>query len=444
MPSTTWVTAATQPPAETALTTTALAPVGAIAPTVPTSTSPPGNKPKKLRGFSSKGENWEVYKTHLEIVRKMNNWNDATTLGNFCSELSDTALEFYSSLDAGERDDYEQVMTAMAQRFGTMVNHEAVRSRLEGMRQKPNQTLEDLATQVRQLAYAVYVNDTQERRELEAIRCFMRAVRPEDIVQALIQASPISSMAVALRIAVRAREMGSAFLPKSKGVRMLQGDEDSPPFGESEPESWTSTMGELGHINYTSSSVEEEAAVEPTTAANRWPGDKTPVPAWAVEQLKAVTKQLRYSLQEQGVTPKTFGGGAKGAPSDPKIRAPCWLCGATNHWASTCVYRPQHWPDWMKEVVEAVANGENPPSPYATKEGVKPDGGTIGKAPPPAPKPFGTGQGGKPRQRPWGQPKRDGRPWQGTPKTTVKPVDQKAAVISSTTDNSGPEQQENC
>lgn len=445
MPSTTWVTATTNPPAETALTTAASAPVGAIAPTVPTSTSPPGTKPKKLRGFSAKGENWEVYKTHLEIVRKMNNWNDATTLGNFCSELSDSALEFYSSLDAEERDDYTRVMTAMAQRFGTMVDQEAVRSRLEGMRQKPNQTLEDLATQVRQLAYAVYVNDTQERRENEAIRCFMRAVRPEDIVQALIQASPISSMAVALRIAVRAREMGSAFLNKAKSARMLQGNEGSPPNGDSEPESWPSTMDELAHLNYTSSSTEGEATVAQTIAANRWPEDRTPVPAWAVEQLREVTKQLRVSLQEQGVIPKTSGGGATGAPSNQKIRAPCWLCGATNHWASTCVYRPQHWPDWMKEVVQAVANGENPPSPYVTKEGAKPDGGTIGKAPPPGPKPpYGTGQGGKPKQRPWGQPKRDGRPWQGTPKTTVKQADQKAAVISSTTDNSGPELQENC
>ena len=105
-------------------------------------------KPKKLRSFSAKGETWEVYKTHLELVARLNRWDDTTVLDNFCTGLSGEALEFYCSLSSADRRDYSSVMTAMAQRFGTMVNAEAVRSRLETRKQKPNETLEQLATDV--------------------------------------------------------------------------------------------------------------------------------------------------------------------------------------------------------------------------------------------------------------------------------------------------------
>ena len=194
-----------------------------------------------------------MYRTHLEIVQCCNTWDEPTTLWHFCSELSGVALEYYSSLGLIERESYEKVMAAMAQRFGSMINLEAVsrvRSRLEGLRQKADQTIEDLSTQARTLAFAVYAGDATERREAEAVRCFMRALSSKDIVQALIQASPIATMTEATDLAIKARELGQAFLQKQKpaAVRLVETETSNPDRsdGLGEDDSWDPSSEDRG------------------------------------------------------------------------------------------------------------------------------------------------------------------------------------------------------
>jgi len=124
----------------------------------------------KLRGYSGVDEAWEVYYTHIELVRAANQWDESTALLHFCTELSGVALEYYRSLDHYERAQYFRLMGLMRQRFGTMTNLEAVRGQLEMLRQKPEHTLQDLGQQVRHLAYAVYAEDPATNREMEAVR----------------------------------------------------------------------------------------------------------------------------------------------------------------------------------------------------------------------------------------------------------------------------------
>lgn len=64
-------------------------------------------------------------------------------------------------------------------------------------------TLEQLATDIRMLAYKVYGSDTFQRREAEEVKCFIKAVKNEHIVQALIQVHPVLSMVNVLKIVVR-------------------------------------------------------------------------------------------------------------------------------------------------------------------------------------------------------------------------------------------------
>ena len=58
-------------------------------------------------------------------------------LMHFCSELSDTALELFSSLDTHTQQTYSGVRFAMAQRFGSMANQDATLHELENLHQKP-------------------------------------------------------------------------------------------------------------------------------------------------------------------------------------------------------------------------------------------------------------------------------------------------------------------
>ena len=276
-----------------------------------------GFKPKKLRGFSGKGESWEVYNTHLEIVQRLNQWDDAAMLMHFCSELSDTALEFFSSLDIGTQSTYHRVRFAMAQRFGSMANQEATRHELENLRQKPDQTLQDLGQQVRRLAYNVYADDLPARREKEAIRSFMKAITSQEVVRALVNAPSNGSMTQAIEVAVRAQEMGKAFLskPRAAVVRMVRPEESEDEVQEEDPES---------------AAREEWAEDFKAYVARGYPGFR----------------------------------GGKGYSSakkeDDKPARPCWLCQGEGHWSRECKYAPRNWPDWLKRDVELVSQGKAP------------------------------------------------------------------------------------
>ena len=283
-------------------------------------------KPKKLRPYTAKTETWEVYKTHMEIVSGLNKWSQQETLWQFTSELSGDALEFYGSLEIAERDDYGKVMASMSQRFGTMVNVEAVRSRLESRKQRTHETVEELAADIRTMAYSVYANDTPSRREEEAVRCFMKALADDNLVYALIQASPIPSMAQAMTVAVQAREMAQCYMGKSRrgSVRVAQAERTTEGYGD-EDENWEPD------------SEEEEtfrcAAFGPQSYGGRGFG--------------------------RG---RAYGSGPyRGRPPNPegaKPSRPCWFCQEDGHWSKECIYRPKNWPAWLREEIAAATRGQ--------------------------------------------------------------------------------------
>ena len=295
-------------------------------PIVQTASPTPVGKPKKLRSFTAKTETWEVYKTHLDLVARLNRWDEARVLENFCTELAGEALEFYCSLSPSDRDDYSTVMTSMAQRFGTMVNAEAVRSKLENRRQKPSETLEQLATDIRMLAYKVYSTDTFERREAETVRCFMKAVRDEHIVQALIQAHPVLSMSEALVIAVKARELTGAFLPKRTAVRTVQ-DESAT----------ASTQSGKGNSNAVAEFLKQ--------------GDPE---LYAVY----VAQEASKAFDRKGT------GKGKGGGGNVHNRL-CWYCQSQDHWAKDCYLHPKNWPSEFKEMLRSGKLYQQPMSAQA-------------------------------------------------------------------------------
>ena len=282
-------------------------------------------KPRKLRGFSGvKEQTWEMYSAHLEIVQRMNAWDEPITLAHFCAELSGVALQYYSTLGPETKDSYEGVMTSMSQRFGTLANQHAVRSRLDNLRQKPEQTIEDVSQEVRSLAYAAFAKYPPEMREAEAVRSFMKALTSKDVVQALIQSSPISTMEKATEIAIQAREMGTAFLGRAKAVVVRRLEEE-----ESMDQSSTDDEADFQH------------------------GD-------LVEEIRAVITGDRYRGRNQS----TFRAGRADAG-----KITCWMCGEAGHIAQRCDFRPSNWPKWLVKEVQAAARGERVPEGSNRSEG---------------------------------------------------------------------------
>ena len=276
-----------------------------------------GFKPKKLRGYSGKEESWEVYQTHLDIVQRLNQWDDAAMLIHFCSELSSSALEFYGSLDWPTQQTFDGVKTAMAQRFGSMTSTESTRHQLENLRQRPDQSLQDLGQQVRRLAYHVYADDLPARREQEAVRSFMKAISSQEVIRALVGGQLIGSMSQAIELAVRAQEMNKAFLgrPKAAMIRSVRADETDKEFQDEDPDS---------------------------TSQEEW-----------VEDIRAfVAKGYPGFRGGKGFNPSK--------KETDKPARPCWLCQGEGHWSRDCVYAPKNWPDWLKKDVALVAQGKTP------------------------------------------------------------------------------------
>ena len=275
-------------------------------------------KPKKLKEYTGKDGSWETYQTHLNIVKNANQWDDVTTLWNFCAELSGVALEFYGTLSLEERDSYPLVISSMGQRFGTMVNLEAVRSRLEALQQKTGQSLASLGQQVRNLAYAVYADDTIERREKEAIRCFMHAITATDVRQALVNACPIATFSQAIDLAVKASELGKAYMTRKPApMRLAQA------VTETEPE-------------------ENEGSV--LDQAEGW---------------EAMRRELEETVQAMWNGPgsgASRGGYKQNATSKPPTT--CYFCNSPGHWAKDCFFKPHNWPDWLRDAIQDKARGK--------------------------------------------------------------------------------------
>ena len=192
-------------------------------------------------------------------------------------------------------------------RFATLANPQAVHGRLEKLRQKTDQTIEDLAQEVRNLVSVIYQDYPWEQREREAVHAFMRAVVSKEIVQALIQAGPVTTMEQALLVALSVRDLGQVYLnkPKNTPVRMVEGGSDR--------------------------------EVIPETEEDEYYSDE--------EGLRVADSGGRYKGRSNG------SGNRPGRTDGYRTRGNCWLCGESQHFAQDCDYRPSNWPDWLKEGV---------------------------------------------------------------------------------------------
>ena len=276
-------------------------------------------KPKKLRGFSGgKDDSWETYRAHLDIVRRVNAWDDAVTLANFTAELSGAALDYFSSLPRRDTEEFGRVMEVMGQRFSTLANPRAVRGRLEKLRQKADQSIEDLAQEVRNLVTAVYHDYPWEQQEQEAVHAFMRAVASKEVVQALIQAGPVTTMEQALTVALSVRDLGQVYLnsPAKPGLVRRVGDQST----------------------YEDSSEEGSCWSE---------GD--------MDEIRVANSGGRYRSR------KTDGARI--------TRGVCWLCGESKHFAQDCDFCPRKWPEWLKREVRGNPDPQAVPPSVQVRQG---------------------------------------------------------------------------
>ena len=87
----------------------------------------------------------------------------------------------YTYLHPKVLNNHEALMASMARRFSKYKNTEEVRGWLESLEQGPDQSLEELAQEVKQLTHAAYPGIDPTVQERECIRSFLKAIRDDTV-----------------------------------------------------------------------------------------------------------------------------------------------------------------------------------------------------------------------------------------------------------------------
>ena len=167
---------------------------------------------------------------------------------------------------------------------------------MEKLWQGADQSIEDLAQEVLNLVLAVYQDYPWEQQEREAVHAFMRAVTSKDVVQALIQAGPVTTMEQALTVSLAVKDLRQVYLSRLNQVLFTE---------------WGDGVGDV------------------TGEDSCWSeGDE--------DEVRAVKSDSRYQGKAKGT------GNRYGRTDGAKPRGACWLCGESQHFAQGCDYRPSN------------------------------------------------------------------------------------------------------
>ena len=122
-----------------------------------------------------------MFFTHYKLVKQYNGWNDLVGTQQLGLSLEDAALDYYVDLPENVCNDHEALQAAMARRFGRHRSLEKVRNQLQKLKQKPDQSLEDLAQEVRSLTYALMAKTDPAYQQSECICYFIGARKDETL-----------------------------------------------------------------------------------------------------------------------------------------------------------------------------------------------------------------------------------------------------------------------
>lgn len=147
-------------------------------------------------------EDLDEYITHFNIVSEINAWNYSTKSLYLASSLKGPCLSLLNELDPTQCRDYDSVVQALQNRYGTKERAEIFRSKLQSKTQGRSETIPELAQSIRKLTRKAYPSATSEVVDLLALDYFIDALPEMDIRLRLREIGP-KTVGEAERIAVR-------------------------------------------------------------------------------------------------------------------------------------------------------------------------------------------------------------------------------------------------
>ncbi|GBM79146.1 hypothetical protein AVEN_86229-1 [Araneus ventricosus] len=123
---------------------------------------------------------WTVFKTQFDVVSSTNGWTDFVKASQLGASLRGSAAEVLQGIPADKLTDLTTIEKALESRFGDSHLTQFYRTELKTRRQKPGESLQELAADVERLMSLAYAECPLDVRESLAAQYFVDAIRDED------------------------------------------------------------------------------------------------------------------------------------------------------------------------------------------------------------------------------------------------------------------------
>ena len=174
----------------------------------------------KLKPSTYNGsEDLDEYLTQFNIISELNQWDYYTKSLFLASSMTGPTRTLLCELDSAQRRDFNAIVGALQNRYGSLHKAELYRSKLQSKVLEKNESLPDLAQSVLKLTRKAYPTATSEVVELLALDFFIDAIPDTDIRLRLREVGP-KTISEAERIAVRLEAHKTA--DKSRGKQHVR------------------------------------------------------------------------------------------------------------------------------------------------------------------------------------------------------------------------------
>ncbi|GBM16115.1 hypothetical protein AVEN_105846-1 [Araneus ventricosus] len=162
---------------------------------------------------------WTVFKTQFNVVSSTNGWTDFVKASQLVASLRASAAEVLQGIPADKLTDLTTIEKALEPRFRDSHLTQFYRTELKTRRQKPGESLQELAANVERLMSLAYAECPLDVRESLAAQYFVDAIRDEetqlstrlmdftDLKSALAYSMKFESAKTASKISIHARSM---------------------------------------------------------------------------------------------------------------------------------------------------------------------------------------------------------------------------------------------
>lgn len=208
-------------------------------------------------------DDWDEYVAEFDILSDINRWGYESKSLYLAGSLKGQARAILNELSPSERRDYDKLVKALSNRFGTTNRAEMFRARLQSKTRNRDESIPELAQTIRKLTRQAYPNASSNLLDVLALDHFVDALTDPDIRFRIRESRPkniCEAEIIAVRIEthkIADRQRGKVFV-RSLGVS----EHNKKPMNQLSPRKWTPTSSKPGFGRYSQQVKQNENNVQ--------------------------------------------------------------------------------------------------------------------------------------------------------------------------------------